>query len=255
MSEFGGNTAWGYTESVLIHGGKAIVTPGGEKCIAALNPGSGETVWTSRGLDVPAEYGSCIAIERDSLTLLVGVTSGGFVAVRADNGQSQWPANITGGGSQDTSTPVFADNRLFWSGGHGRARPASESETMVRPNVAWATSKDSSWQLGDFVIDNGQRLRPPRSPLDLPGPEDGRAEMERDRHRPGTITWADGMLYLFSERRGEAALVKCTPQGFQPCGRFRVAGRGKSWAHPVVSGGRLYLRYDTTLYCFNVRTD
>ena len=107
MSEFGGKTPqWGYTESVLIHDGKAIVTPGGKQCIVALDPDTGETVWTSRGLDVPAEYGSCIAIERKPFTLLAGVTSGGLVAVRADNGQSLWPSNITGGGSQDTSIPV-----------------------------------------------------------------------------------------------------------------------------------------------------
>jgi outer membrane protein assembly factor BamB len=92
--------------SILIHDGKAIVTPGGKNCIVALTPETGETVWTSRGLDVPAEHGSCIATERDDFTLLVGVTSGGSVAVRADNGQSLWPVNITGGGSQDHSTLI-----------------------------------------------------------------------------------------------------------------------------------------------------
>jgi len=32
-----------------------------------------------------------------------------------------------------------------------------------------------------------------------------------------------------------------------------VAGEGESWAHPAVFGGRLYLRYDNTLYCFDVK--
>jgi acyl dehydratase len=36
-------------------------------------------------------------------------------------------------------------------------------------------------------------------------------------------------------------------------GTFNVAGEGTSWAHPVVIGGRLYLRYDTHLYCFDVK--
>ena len=253
MSEFGGKTPqWGYTESVLIHDGRAIATPGGKNCIVALNAETGETVWTSRGLDVPAEYGSCIAIERNPFTLLVGVTSGGLVAVRADSGQSLWPANITGGGSQDTSTPVFADNHLFWSGGHEKGATCIRVEDDGSPDVVWTTSKDGSWQLGDFVIDDGHvygHLDRHWTCLDL---KTGEEKWSEGSIGPGAITWADGMLYLFSERRGEAALVTCTPRRFELRGRFRVAGKGKSWAHPVVSGGRLYLRYDTTLYCFDV---
>jgi len=38
-------------------------------------------------------------------------------------------------------------------------------------------------------------------------------------------------------------------------GTFSVQGNGPSWAHPVVIGGRLYLRYDDNLYCYDVKTD
>lgn len=255
MSEFGGKTPqWGYTESVLIHNAKAVVTPGGKQCIVALDPDTGETLWTSRGFDIPAEYGSCIAIERQPLTLLVGVTSGGLVGVRAANGQNLWPLNLTGGGSQDTSTPVFAADHVFWAGGYGRGATCIKIADNGSPTVAWTTGKDSSWQLGDFVIDRGHvygHLDRHWMCLDL---ETGEEKWTEKGIGPGSITWADGMLYLFSERRGEAALAICTPEGFQLRGRFRVAGTGKSWAHPVVSGGRLYLRYDTTLYCFDIRS-
>ncbi|MHC4537787.1 MAG: hypothetical protein ACYS6K_27975 [Planctomycetota bacterium] len=33
----------------------------------------------------------------------------------------------------------------------------------------------------------------------------------------------------------------------------RLKGSGPSWAHPVVTGGRLYLRYADNLYCFDVK--
>jgi hypothetical protein len=62
------------------------------------------------------------------------------------------------------------------------------------------------------------------------------------------------MLYLFSENKGEAALATCSPEGLKVKGRVKVDGDGPSWAHPVVIGGRLYLRYDTNLYCFDVKT-
>jgi hypothetical protein len=48
-------------------------------------------------------------------------------------------------------------------------------------------------------------------------------------------------------------LATCSPSGLQMKGDFSVAGSGQSWAHPVVIGGRLYVRYDDTLYCFDVR--
>jgi hypothetical protein len=60
------------------------------------------------------------------------------------------------------------------------------------------------------------------------------------------------MLYLFSENGGEGGLATCSPQGLDMKGKVKVDGSGTSWAHPVVSGGRLYLRYDKNLYCFQV---
>jgi outer membrane protein assembly factor BamB len=71
----------------------------------------------------------------------------------------------------------------------------------------------------------------------------------------GSLCYADGMLYLFSERDGVAGLATCSPEGLEMKGQFQVEGSGRSWAHPVVAGGRLYLRYAGNLYCFDVRDD
>jgi len=60
-------------------------------------------------------------------------------------------------------------------------------------------------------------------------------------------------LYLFGERGGKAALAACSPTATAMKGEVSVAGNGPSWAHPVVIGGRLYLRYDTNLYCYDVK--
>jgi hypothetical protein len=64
----------------------------------------------------------------------------------------------------------------------------------------------------------------------------------------GSMCFADGMMYLFSERGGAAGLMTCSPEGLEMKGRFSVQGSGPSFAHPVVVGGRLYLRYDSNLY-------
>jgi len=69
----------------------------------------------------------------------------------------------------------------------------------------------------------------------------------------GSVTYADGMLYTYSER-GAMGLVPATPTGHNVVSRFRVppGGSGPFWAHPVVSGGRLYLRHADALHCYDI---
>ena len=69
----------------------------------------------------------------------------------------------------------------------------------------------------------------------------------------GSLCWADGMLYLFGENNGRAGLAAAAPDGFKPAGEFRLQGGRPSWAHPVVAGGRLYLRHDDALFAFDVK--
>jgi len=69
----------------------------------------------------------------------------------------------------------------------------------------------------------------------------------------GSLCYADGMLYLFGEKGGRVGLAKASPDGFEMSGQFSVEGSGTSWAHPVVVGGRLYLRYADNLYCYDVK--
>jgi outer membrane protein assembly factor BamB len=70
----------------------------------------------------------------------------------------------------------------------------------------------------------------------------------------GSITYADGRLVVRGER-GPVALVEATPEGYREKGRFDQPDRSerKSWPHPVVFGGRLYLRDMDVLLCYDVK--
>jgi outer membrane protein assembly factor BamB len=81
----------------------------------------------------------------------------------------------------------------------------------------------------------------------------GKTMWESENAKKGSICWADGMLYLYCEKDGKASLATCSPKGLEMKGTFNTAGMNQSWAHPVVFGGRLYLRYDDNLYCYNVK--
>jgi len=70
----------------------------------------------------------------------------------------------------------------------------------------------------------------------------------------GSLTCASGMLYTMSEHR-KIGLVKPTPTGYQLVSQFKIpeGGEGPTWAHPVVCGGRLYIRHADRLYAYDVR--
>jgi hypothetical protein len=71
-------------------------------------------------------------------------------------------------------------------------------------------------------------------------------------HGSASVTYADGRLYFHYEN-GVVALVEASPEGYKETGSFKVETDGPAWAHPVVSGGRLYLREGDALYCYDVR--
>jgi hypothetical protein len=50
------------------------------------------------------------------------------------------------------------------------------------------------------------------------------------------------------------ALIEASPRGYQLKGQFKIAiDNGKSWPHPVIAGGKLYLRDQDELICYNVK--
>ncbi|MBT6958375.1 MAG: polyvinylalcohol dehydrogenase, partial [Opitutae bacterium] len=76
----------------------------------------------------------------------------------------------------------------------------------------------------------------------------------------GAIACADGKFYLLEESTGTVALIDASAKGWQERGRFKLSPQttqrkpsGKVWTHPVISNGRLYLRDQEILYCYDVR--
>jgi hypothetical protein len=69
-----------------------------------------------------------------------------------------------------------------------------------------------------------------------------------------SLLFADGMLVARSEK-GLVSLVDATPEGFRLKGRFDQAPRTRrsSWTHPVISGGKLFLRDQNILLCYDLR--
>jgi len=69
----------------------------------------------------------------------------------------------------------------------------------------------------------------------------------------GSLTYADGNLYILGEGN-YVGLVEATPEGYREKGRFQIPDSGlPSWAHPVVSGVRLYIRNQSALAAYDIK--
>ena len=253
-SEFGGRPGgWGYAESVLIQGKNAIFKPGGAKCIVALDKDSGREVWTSSGFSAGPEYGCCLPVNHAGPAMIVTGTHDGLVSVNAANGELLWQNEFCAGNTANCPTPAYSDGYVFWANGYGKGGVCVKLESGGKAREAW-TTRDMICHHGGYVIHEGHiygNHEGGYACLDL---KSGDKKWFERAVGKGSLCWADNMLYLFSESGGQAALATCSPQGLVIKGRVKVEGSGPSWAHPVVTGGRLYLRYDDHLYCFNLRS-
>ena len=253
MSEFGGLPGhWGYAESPLIYGDLVIFKAGGNNCIVALDKKTGKGVWASTGFSAGPEYSSCIPVSFGGADMIVTGTNQGLIAVNAKTGAMLWGDRFSARNTANCPTPAYADGYVFWANGYGKGGVCMKLGQNGSAAEAWFT-KDMVCHHGGYIIDNGciyGNNSDGWACLDL---KTGQPKWKDRGVGKGSIAWADGMLYLMSEKNGEGALATCSPEGLKITGRVKVAGNGPSWAHPVIIGGRLYLRYDTNLYCFDVK--
>jgi outer membrane protein assembly factor BamB len=256
MQDFGGSIPqWGYAESVLIQGNMAIVTPGGRNCIVALDKATGAQIWASKGFDGGPQYSSVTPFTFGNVQCLVAGTAAGLVCVDAKTGTVLWSQAFAVRNVANCPSPFYSDGYVFWAVGYGKGAicmKLSEAGGKVTAEKAWALPAFDCHH-GGYIIDKGYVYGNAGNGwmcLDL---KTGTQKWRADGVGKGSLCWADGMLYLFGENGGKAGLATCTTDGLQMKGTFSVKGAGPSWAHPVVIGGRLYLRYDTNLYCYDVK--
>jgi len=253
-SEMNGNVGgWKYSESVLILDNLAIVTPGGSNAIVALDKTTGKEVWKS-DISATAGYSSCMTITESGNTIIVNGSQSGLLMVDAKSGKQIHKHEFAVNNTANVPTPAYADGRLFWAVGYGKGSICLKVE-----HDAGRWSFTEAWQSGDFnchpgnyVVAEGAVFGKGRGGLTCVDLKTGQTEWQ-DRVRAGQVCWADGMLYVFADSGGRISLVDPADPDSKTKGSFEVEGSGQSWAHPVVIDGRLLLRYDTNLYCFDVK--
>jgi outer membrane protein assembly factor BamB len=255
LQDMGGKSGgWGYSESVLVYKDLAIVKPGGANCITAFNKESGDIVWKSEGFDAGPEYSSCVPFTYQGISMIVTGTHMGIFCVAADSGKLLWSNDWCAENVANCPDPVYSDGHVFWSNGYekgGICLKLSVNSGVVTAQEAW-TTQEMVCHIGGYIIHQGYVYGNHDDEWVCLELETGQKMWDSKGVGKGSICYADEMLYLFSENKGKAGLATCSPKGMDMRGMFQVEGTDESWACPVVTGGRLYLRYANNLYCYNV---
>jgi len=247
---------WLISESPLIDGPHVVVSPGGAGAgMVKLDKMTGKTVWTASDLSDPAGYASPIAADVQGVRTYMTFTAGAGVGVRASDGKLMWRYERAANGTANITTPLFADNKVFFTSGYGTGAglvALSAQNGSVAAHEVYFTREMKNHH-GGVVLVNGYLYGFDESILTCLEFATGK-RMWRDRSvGKGSIAYADGHLYLLSESN-VAGLAEASPSGYVEKGRFSIPDKGlPSWAHPVISGGRLYLRNQDSVMAYDVK--
>ena len=246
LADFDGrNPTWLISESPLVDGAHVVVTPGGRGAgLVALDRKTGKTVWTTKDLSETAGYSSVIAADIQGVRTLITLTSASAVGVRASDGKLMWRYDKAANDTANITTPVLAGSRVFVTSAYntgGALLQLRAENGGVRADEVYFT-RDLMNHHGGVVFVNGYLYGYSNAILTCLEAATGKVQWRDRSVGKGSLTYADGRLYVLGES-DTVGLVDASPAGYVERGRFQIADQGwPSWAHPVVAGGRLYLR-------------
>jgi outer membrane protein assembly factor BamB len=257
LRDFGGQQLkWLVSESPLVDGPHLVVTPGGPGAgMVKLDKLTGRTVWTSKDLSDTAAYASVIAADVQGVRTYMTFTAAAGVGVRASDGKLMFSYPRAANRTANVATPIFSNNRVFFASGYGTGGgllnlTAQNGEVAAKEAYYTLNMKNHHGGMvlvGDYLYGYNDLI------LTCLNFATGDV-MWRDRSvGKGSVTFADGHLYLQSETN-VVGLAEATSTGYVEKGRFEIADKGlPSWAHPVVTDGRLYVRNQDSLMVYDVR--
>ena len=261
VDDLGGKVpGWGYTESVLVDQGKVICTPGGKDgAIAALDADSGRTIWRTKSFTDGAQYSSPISIMHQGKKQYVQLVMKNIVGIEPGNGsvlwKSKWPGKVA-----VIPTPIFSNGHVYVTSGYGVGcklvklgdnYPTNVYENKVMKNHhggvikvgehLYGYSDGVGWACQDFKT--GELIWNEKKALGK-----------------GAIAYADNRLYCQGEGDGRLILIDASPTGWKTHGEFTISPqtkkrnpKGRIWTHPVICDGKLYLRDQEYILCYDIK--
>ena len=256
---------WFLGHAVIVDGDHVITPVGGPKAMAvALNKRTGEPVWVSPPtVDPPGAtvgYTTPYLFEFDGIRVITVMSDSTVEGIDAKTGKSlfsiPWKNRLT----TNCTMPIYRNGFLFLSTGYDYGakmfKLTKNANDTISPTEMWYEKRFDNHHggvilVGDYVY--GTSHNGTWYSINFVTGEIGYQSRVAGK---GSVHYADGLLYSLSEDDKTVVLIKPEPKEYIELGRFELShdAEGKSWAHPVVLNGRLYLRHAQYLYCYDVKT-
>jgi outer membrane protein assembly factor BamB len=262
---------WGFAESPLIDGDRIICTPGAaDATMMALDKQTGKPIWKCAVPEGPtgdrgflgtsgAAYASVIPIDFEGVrqyvqltaTTLVGVSTEGKLLWRYDRASTTHRINC--------STPVYHDGMVFaaaaYDAGGGAAKLAKDPSGGITATEIFFSRDLKNHHGGIVEVDGYLYLSREPGILTCVELKTGKIIWSERQPGKGSVVYADGRLYCRNESgKGTVYLVDASPKGYVERGRLDPPDRTResAWTHPVIANGRMYIRDQDTLLCYDL---
>ena len=271
--DFGGQmmSGWQWSESPLVDGDRVVVTPGANRAaLVALDKMTGKEIWRAgvprlgpKGAD-GAGYSSIVTSNGGGVKQYVQLTGRGLLGVRASDGRYLWGNNAVANDIANISTPIVKGNLVFASTSYDTgsvmvelAADAQGGVTATQryfiPPNRFQSHHGGMVLVGDYLYGgHGQSNGFPVC-LELATGKSMWSPVRNAGTGSAAVVAADGKLY-FRYQNGMVVLIDATPAGYKESGSFQIPNPFHlSWPHPVIAGGRLYLREQDALHAYNIK--
>jgi outer membrane protein assembly factor BamB len=258
--DFGGKPpTWGYSESPLVDGEQVVVTPGGQSgAMVALDKKTGRTLWQSKDFTDDAHYSSIVPADIGGTRQYVQLTAASVVGISAKDSSVLWKAPRKGNVAV-IPTPIAAENLIYVTSGYNAGcnlfKVTSDagkfSVEQVYANRFMGNHHGGVVKVGDYLYGYSDSKG-----LACQNFQTGEIVWsEKEKIKKGCVSYADGALYCREEETGTMILLDASPAGYKEKGRFPQPDRAKemAWPHPTIANGKLYLRDQDTLLCYEVK--
>jgi outer membrane protein assembly factor BamB len=273
QGDFGGkNPQWKYSESPLVDGEKVVCTPGGQKAVmVALDKKTGEAIWKCSMPDIgpngkdEAGYSSIVISEAGGVRQYVQLTNKGLISVAAKDGRFLWGYNKIANKVANIPTPVIYGDYVFCSTSYGTGsallKLVGEGDGVKAQEVYFLDA--STFQnhhggfvrVGDYLYGGHDHGKGKPTCIEL---KSGKVMWQENQPGGGSagVVYVDGHLY-FRYQDDVVALIEANPGKYNLKSTFKLPKRegmsGEGWPHPVICGGKLYIRHADVLFCYDIK--
>jgi len=246
---------WGVIDMIVVGNNAVYVATNGTKALMiALNKDTGAELWkTPNTIDNDYTYCPPILATINDVKQVISCGSKNTYGVDIKTGKLLWSFPHIYKGRMLATMPTFADGSLFVT--NASPSKATTYRLDFTPNgieKRWEAKMGNSTS-GGIVIHNGVIYgAQQKKGFVCIGAEDGSVIYSRKELRNPSVIFADNRIYC-QDSTGTLFLLEHNLDMFKTKGQLSIGKVKDFWAHPVIANGKLYLRHNQTLYCYNIR--